>query len=82
MGGNVEDDFVADGFLHTFALSKDKNKLNDSNVILTIKNGKKYEYMEHDLKNNVIIDDESTDDDSEALKIAKDVFGNDIVEIR
>lgn len=43
MGGNVEDDFAAYGFLHTFALSKDKNKLNDRNVILIIKNGKKYE---------------------------------------
>ncbi|MBQ6547196.1 MAG: DNA polymerase III subunit gamma/tau [Bacilli bacterium] len=64
-----------------FVLSDEWNKLRDK-YVSDVKNGKKYEYMEHDLKNNVIIDDESTDDDSEALKIAKDVFGNDIVEIR
>ena len=38
--------------------------------------------MEHDLKNNVIISDESDKDDSEILKVAKNVFGNDIVETR
>ena len=64
-----------------FVLSDEWNKLRDK-YVSDIKSGKKYEYMKHDLKNNVIIDDESDSDDSEVIKIAKNVFGNDIVETR
>ena len=64
-----------------FVLSDEWKKLRDK-YVADVKSGKKYEYMEHDLKNNGIINDESTEDDSEVLKIAKNVFGNDIVETR
>ena len=36
MGVNVESDFEVGVFLHTFALSKDDNKSNDRNRLLTI----------------------------------------------
>ena len=37
MGVNVEGDLEAEEILHTFALSKDDNKSNDRNIVLTIK---------------------------------------------
>jgi hypothetical protein len=37
VGANVEGDFDAGKIVHTFALSKDKNKSNDRNIVLTIK---------------------------------------------
>jgi DNA polymerase-3 subunit gamma/tau len=64
-----------------FVLSDEWKNLRDK-YVSDVKNGKKYEYMKHDLKNNVIISDESDKDDSEILKVAKNVFGNDIVETR
>jgi hypothetical protein len=37
MGVNVEGDLEAEEIVHTFALSKDENKSNDRNIVLTIK---------------------------------------------
>lgn len=37
MGVNVEGDLEAEEILHNFALSKDENKSNDRNIVLTIK---------------------------------------------
>jgi hypothetical protein len=37
VGANVEGDLEAAHILHTFALSKDDNKSNDSNIVITIK---------------------------------------------
>jgi hypothetical protein len=37
VGVNVEGDLEAEEILHTFALSKDDNKSNDRNIVLTIK---------------------------------------------
>ena len=37
MGVNVEGDLEAEEILHTFVLSKDDNKSNDRNIVLTIK---------------------------------------------
>jgi hypothetical protein len=36
MGVNVEGDLEAEEIVHTFALSKDENKSNDRNIVLTI----------------------------------------------
>ena len=36
MGVNVEGDLEAEEIVHTFALSKDENKSNDENIVLTI----------------------------------------------
>lgn len=47
-----------------------------------IKEGKKYNYIEHSLENNVIIDEKPSGDVPEVLKTAQSVFGNDIVEIK
>jgi len=49
--------------------------------ISDIKNGKKYEYVEHFSEKDVIIDD-SDDSLSESLVVAKEIFGNDIVEVK
>ena len=44
MGANVESVFAGDGYLHTFALSKDDNNVaDDRNRVLTIKKSKGYE---------------------------------------
>ncbi len=64
-------------FVHTDEWNKLKNK-----YVTDVKAGKKYEYMEHDIKNDVIIDNESTENVSDVLKVAQNVFGDDIVEIR
>ena len=57
------------------------NKLKEK-YVQDIKSGKKYEYMTHEIKKDVIINDDSTENVSEVLKTAKNVFGDDIVEIR
>ena len=49
--------------------------------IADIKSGKKYEYVEHFLENDVIMD-VSDDSLSESLVDAKKIFGNDIVEVK
>lgn len=47
-----------------------------------VKSGKKYNYIEHSSINDVIIDNESTEDVKEVAKDAFNVFGSDIVEIK
>ena len=64
-----------------FILTDEWHKLKDK-YVSDIKEGKKYNYIEHSFKNNVIIDEKSTGDIPEALKTAQSVFGNDIVEIK
>ena len=64
-----------------FILTNEWHKLKDK-YVSDIKEGKKYNYIEHSFKNNVIIDEKSTGDIPEALKTAQSVFGNDIVEIK
>ena len=64
-----------------FVLTDEWHKLKDK-YVSDIKEGKKYNYIEHSLKNNVIIDEKPTGDIPEALKTAQSVFGNDIVEIK
>ena len=64
-----------------FILTNEWHKLKDK-YVCDIKEGKKYNYIEHSFKNNVIIDEKSTGDIPEALKTAQSVFGNDIVEIK
>ena len=63
-----------------FILTNEWHKLKDK-YVSDIKEGKKYNYIEHSFKNNVIIDEKSTGEIPEALKTAQSVFGNDIVEI-
>ena len=64
-----------------FILTNEWHKLKDK-YVSDIKEGKKYNYIEHSFKNNVIIDEKSTGEIPEALKTAQSVFGNDIVEIK
>ena len=64
-----------------FILTDEWHKLKDK-YVSDIKEGKKYNYIEHSFKNNVIIDEKSTGEIPEALKTAQSVFGNDIVEIK
>ena len=64
-----------------FILTDEWHKLKDK-YVSDIKEGKKYNYIEHSFKNNVIIDEKSTGNIPEALKTAQSVFGNDIVEIK
>lgn len=47
-----------------------------------VKNGKKYNYIEQDESNNAIIEEKSTEDVSDAVKTAQNIFGDDIVEMR
>lgn len=62
-----------------FVLEDDWKKLRDE-YVLNIKNGKKYDYIETNDKKNVIIDDTITEDVSEVVVDAKNIFGDDIVE--
>ena len=64
-------------FVHVDEWKKLKNK-----YVSDIKAGKKYNYIEHSSVNDVIIDNESTEDVAEVAKDALDVFGRDIVEIK
>ena len=45
MGANVEGDFEADAFIHTFAMSKDDNEVKRQNKLFTIKNVKDMKKM-------------------------------------
>ena len=64
-----------------FVLTDEWNKLRDQ-YVSDIKNGKKYEYIEHIPEKNVIIDEKSSEDIPEVVKTAQDVFGDDIVEMK
>ena len=64
-----------------FVLTDEWHKLRDK-YVSDIKEGKKYNYIEHSLENNVIIDEKPSGDVPEVLKTAQSVFGNDIVEIK
>lgn len=64
-----------------FVLTDEWNKLRDQ-YVSDIKNGKKYEYIEHVPEKNVIIDEKSSEDIPEVVKTAQDVFGDDIVEMK
>ena len=52
MGVNVEGDLEAEEIVHTFALSKDENKSNDRNIVLTIRNSKRYEENDYRPRGN------------------------------
>lgn len=64
-----------------FILTDEWNKLRDQ-YVSDIKNGKKYEYIEHVPEKNVIIDEKSSEDIPEVVRTAQDVFGDDIVEMK
>ena len=64
-----------------FVLTDEWNKLRNQ-YVSDIKNGKKYEYIEHVPEKNVIIDEKSSEDIPEVVKTAQDVFGDDIVEMK
>ncbi len=64
-----------------FVLTDEWNRLKDQ-YVSDIKNGKKYEYIEHVPEKNVIIDEKSSEDIPEVVKTAQDVFGDDIVEMK
>ena len=64
-----------------FVLTDEWNKLKNK-YVSDIKNGKKYNYIERSSKKDVIIDNESSEDVSDAVKAAMNVFGNDIVEMK
>ena len=64
-----------------FVLTDEWNKLKDK-YVSDIKNGKKYNYIEHSIKNDDIIVNDSDEDVSEVAKEAQNVFGMDIVEIK
>lgn len=64
-----------------FVLSDEWKKLRDK-YVNDIKNGKKYNYIERSLQKDVIIDTESSENVSDAVKVAMNVFGNDIVELK
>ena len=64
-----------------FVLDTEWKKLRDD-YVLNIKNGKKYDYIDFNTQNDVIIDSEVTEDISEAVLEANDIFGSDIVESR
>ena len=64
-----------------FVLTDEWNRLRDK-YISDIKEGKKYNYIEHSLEKDVIIDKKPAGDVPESLKTAQRVFGDDIVEIK
>lgn len=64
-----------------FVLNEECDKLKKK-YISDVKSGKKYNYIEHKNENNVIIEEKSSDDVSDAVKEAQNVFGNDIVELK
>ncbi len=64
-----------------FVLTDEWNKLKEK-YVSDIKNGKKYNYIEHSIKNDDIIVNDSDEDVSEVAKEAQNVFGVDIVEIK
>ena len=64
-----------------FVLTDEWNKLKEK-YVSDIKNGKKYNYIEHSIKNDDIIVKDSDEDVSEVAKEAQNVFGVDIVEIK
>ena len=64
-----------------FVLNDEWNRLK-ANYISDIKNGKKYTYIDPSTKNNDIIDNDFVEDVSETVVDAKNIFGNDLVEIK
>lgn len=63
-------------------VSVDEWKLLKDKYVSDIKNGKKYNYIENSENNNVIIEEEVAENVSDAVKAAKNIFGDDIVEMR
>lgn len=64
-----------------FVLTDEWKKLRDQ-YVADLKDGKKYNYIEHIPKKNVIMDEKSSEDVPEVVKKAQDVFGDDIVEMK
>ncbi len=64
-----------------FVLTEDWKKLRDKYVD-DVKNGKKYNYIEHSLKNDDIIFEKPKEDIPEVVRKAQSVFGDDIVEMK
>ena len=64
-----------------FVTSDEWKKLRDK-FVSDIKEGKKYNYIEHSSMDDVIIENEITEDVAEVAQAALDVFGKDIVEIK
>lgn len=64
----------------TFVLTEEWERLRDK-YISDIKSGKKYNYIEPNVKKDVIIDDKANDL-PDIVKVANSVFGDDIVELK
>ncbi len=64
-----------------FVLTDEWKKLRDQ-YVADLKDGKKYNYIEHIPEKNVIMDEKSSEDVPEVVKKAQDVFGDDIVEMK